>query len=199
MRILTIMAGGGGVRFWPESRRARPKQFLSLDGERSLLQATADRALSLFGWDRVSVITGADYASETQSQLPELPRENLLLEPAARNTAACLGLAAAVWARRDPDAVMAVTPADHLISPDDRFQRCLETAMEAVEADPRAVYLVGIPPTRPATGYGYIEVESPWERLPACHPPEPLRQAGSLSHEAPPPLLPASFFGFFCF
>ncbi len=159
MRILTIMAGGGGVRFWPESRRARPKQFLALEGERSLLQATADRALPLFSWDRISVITGADYAIATQSQLPKLPRENLLLEPAARNTAACLGLACAVWVRRDPEAVLAVTPADHLISPDERFQHCLRSALEAVEADPDSVYLLGIAPTRPATGYGYIEVE----------------------------------------
>ena len=190
MRILTIMAGGGGVRFWPESRRARPKQFLALEGERSLLQATADRALPLFSWDRISVITGADYTIATQSQLPKLPRENLLLEPAARNTAACLGLACAVWVRRDPEAVLAVTPADHLISPDERFQHCLRSALEAVEADPDSVYLLGIAPTRPATGYGYIEVESPWDRLPACHPPEKTRQAGSLSHEAPPPSLP---------
>ncbi len=190
MRILTIMAGGGGVRFWPESRRARPKQFLTLEGDRSLLQATADRARPLFTWDRISVITGSDYAIPTLAQLPELPPENLLLEPAARNTAACLGLAAAVWARRDPESVLAVTPADHLISPDDRFQRCLRSALEAVEADPESVYLLGIPPTRPATGYGYIEVESPVERLPACQPPEPLRQAGSLSHEASPPAFP---------
>ena len=160
MRILTIMAGGGGVRFWPESRRARPKQFLSIEGDRSLLQATADRSLPLFSWDRISVITGADYAVATQAYLPQLPRGNLLVEPAARNTAACLGLAAAVWARRNPQAIMVVVPADHLISPDDRFQQCLRSAMEAVEAAPNAVYLLGIPPTRPATGYGYIEVET---------------------------------------
>jgi mannose-1-phosphate guanylyltransferase len=172
MRILTIMAGGGGVRFWPESRRARPKQFLALDGERSLLQATADRALPLFGWEHVSVITGADYAIATRSQLPELPPENLLLEPAARNTAACLGLAAAVWARRDPAAIMAVTPADHLISPDERFQRCLQMAMEAVEVSPESVYLLGIPPTRPATGYGYIEVAPLAEDAGSSPPPD---------------------------
>ena len=160
MRILTIMAGGGGVRFWPESRRVRPKQFLALDGERSLLQATVDRARPLFDGDRVSVITGPDYAVATRSQLPNLPPENLLLEPAARNTAACLGLAAAVWVRRDPEAIMAVLPADHLISPEERFQRCLRSAIEAVEASPESVYLLGIPPTRPATGYGYIEVAS---------------------------------------
>ena len=182
MRILTIMAGGGGLRFWPESRRARPKQFLSLGGDCSLLQGTADRALPLFSWDHLSVITGEDYAVPTLAQLPQLPPENLLLEPAARNTAACLGLAAAVWARRDPQAVLAVTPADHLISPDDRFQQCLRSAMEAVEAAPDSVYLLGIPPTRPATGYGYIEVAvSAASSLPLTTdhsplPPVPVRQ-----------------------
>ena len=181
MRILTIMAGGGGLRFWPESRRSRPKQFLIWGGDRSLLQATADRSLSLFDWERVSVITGEDYAAPTRSQLPQLPNNNLLLEPTARNTAACLGLAAAVWAKRDPEAVMAVVPADHLISPDERFRGCLQRAMETVEAAPETVCLLGIEPTRPATGFGYIEVE-PWDRLPACHLESEGRQAGSLSH-----------------
>jgi len=159
MRILTIMAGGGGVRFWPASRRSRPKQFLSLGSDRSLLQATADRSLPLFGWERISVITGEDYALPTRQQLPELPLGNLLLEPAARNTAACLGLAAAMWARRNPQAVMAIAPADHLISPDERFRGCLEAAFQMVEAAPETVCLLGITPTRPATGFGYIEVE----------------------------------------
>lgn len=170
------MAGGGGVRFWPESRRTRPKQFLSLGGDRSLLQATADRAQPLFSWDCISVITGQDYAVPTQTQLPELPPQNLLLEPAARNTAACLGLAAAVWVRRDPQAMMAIAPADHLISPDDRFQQCLQSAMEAVEAEPDAVYLLGIPPTRPATGYGYIEVEKAATNAGSVLSPQPVRQ-----------------------
>lgn len=176
MRILTIMAGGGGVRFWPESRHACPKQFLSLGGDRSLLQATADRAQPLFSWDRISVMTGEDYAVPTQAQLPELPPENLLLEPAARNTAACLGLAAAVWIRRDPQAVLAVAPADHLISPDDRFQQCLRSAMEAVDSVPESVYLLGIPPTRPATGYGYIEVEGAATNAGSALSPLPVRQ-----------------------
>lgn len=185
MRILTIMAGGGGVRFWPESRRTRPKQFLSLGGNRSLLQATADRSLPLFGWERISVITGAEYAIPTRAQLPELPVENLLLEPAARNTAACLGLAAAIWAKRDPQAVMAIAPADHLISPDERFRGCLEAAFRAVETSPEKVCLIGITPTRPATGFGYIEVK-PQKGLPADRSEGPLQLAGSHSHDLIP-------------
>lgn len=169
MRILTIMAGGGGVRFWPESRRARPKQFLSLGGDKSLLRLTAERSLPLFGWERISVITGADYAIPTREQLPEMPVENLLLEPAARNTAACLGLAAAIWAKRDPEAVMAVAPADHLISPDAKFQGCLEEAFHQVEKSPETVCLLGIVPTRPATGYGYIEVDSTSDATDEAH------------------------------
>ncbi len=172
MRILTIMAGGGGVRFWPESRRGRPKQFLSLGGEKSLLRLTTERSLPLFGWERLSVITGADYAEPTRDQLPEMPAANLLLEPAARNTAACLGLAAAIWAKRDPEAVLAIAPADHLISPDAKFQGCLEEAFRLVEAAPETVCLLGIVPTRPATGYGYIEVESTSLANEGAHAPQ---------------------------
>jgi mannose-1-phosphate guanylyltransferase len=157
VRTLTIMAGGGGVRFWPASRRVRPKQFLSLGGSRSLLQESAERALPSFGWSQISVITGAEYALPTQTQLPELPPENLLIEPAPRNTAACLALAAAIWFERDPQTLMAVTPADHLISPDAEFRSCIEAAMAVVERAPNSVCLLGITPTRPATGYGYIE------------------------------------------
>ena len=182
MRILTIMAGGGGVRFWPESRRARPKQFLSLGGDKSLLRLTAERSLPLFGWERISVITGADYAIPTREQLPEMPVENLLLEPAARNTAACLGLAAAIWAKRDPEAVMAVAPADHLISPDAKFQGCLEAAFRVVEESPEKVCLLGITPTRPATGFGYIEVK-PERMSPARASSEQIRQSGNPAHD----------------
>lgn len=172
MRILTIMAGGGGVRFWPESRRARPKQFLSLGGEKSLLRQTAERSLPLFGWERISVITGADYAEPTREQLPEMPIENLLLEPSARNTAACLGLAAAIWAKREPEAVMAVAPADHLISPDAKFQGCLEDAFHLIEKSPETVCLLGVVPTRPATGFGYIEVDSTSRDAEEAHAPQ---------------------------
>lgn len=160
MRTLTIMAGGGGVRFWPESRRTRPKQFLSLDGHRSLLQEAAHRALPLFGWERVAVVTGTEHGALTWDQLPDLPRENLFLEPAARNTAACLALSAALWLKRDPDAVMLVTPADHLIAPEAAFRQVVTHAFEAIEADPQTIVLLGVQPTRPATGYGYIEVAS---------------------------------------
>ncbi len=161
MRTLTIMAGGGGVRFWPQSRKARPKQFLSLDGQSSLLQEAAGRALPLFGWEGIAVVTGTEQGSLTREQLPELPTANLFLEPAARNTAACLALSAALWLKRDPQAVMLVTPADHLIAPDEAFRLCVTRALDAVEAAPETVALLGVVPTRAATGYGYIEVLQP--------------------------------------
>ena len=181
MRTLTIMAGGGGVRFWPASRRARPKQFLSLDGMRSLLQEAAERAVPSFGWDRISVITGAEYALATSSQLPQLPEKNLLIEPAPRNTAACLALAAAIWYERDPQTLMAVTPADHLISPDEVFRECLESAMSVVEGAPDSVCLLGIQPTRPATGYGYIETDAARDSSPAARPVIRFREKPDLT------------------
>lgn len=170
MRTLTVMAGGGGVRFWPTSRRQRPKQFLSLDGQRSLLQLAIDRAIPMFGWNQVSIVTGSEHQTTTLAQLPDLLPENLIVEPAAKNTAACLALAAAFWVARDPQTVMLVTPADHLISPEGAFQRTVLTALEFVEEHPEAVCLLGISPTRPATGYGYIEAvlspDSPSDQAP---------------------------------
>lgn len=158
MRVFTILAGGGGVRFWPESRRLRPKQFLSIAPHDSLLQATASRARQAAAWEQISVVTGEVYTAQTRSQLPNLPEANLIQEPAARNTAACLGLAAAIWCQRDPEAVLVVVPADHLIAPKERFCECVAVACKAVEESPKRVCLLGINPTRPATGYGYIEI-----------------------------------------
>src|SRR5262249_55336452 len=102
MLHLVIMAGGSGTRFWPESRRARPKQFLTLAGERTLIQQAADRCRPWIPPERMRVVTNATYASETAQQLPELVRENILLEPCGRNTAPCIGLAAAQVFRDDP-------------------------------------------------------------------------------------------------
>src|SRR5579859_6671652 len=110
MLHLVIMAGGSGTRFWPESRQARPKQFLTLAGERSLLQQAADRCRPWIPPENMRVVTNAAHAEETSRQLPDLPRANILLEPCGRNTAPCIGLAAAHVLKRDPDAVLLVTP-----------------------------------------------------------------------------------------
>jgi mannose-1-phosphate guanylyltransferase len=156
-----IMAGGGGTRFWPLSRRERPKQFLAITGERSLLQTTWDRALGVVdGPDRVVVVTSGDHAELTREQLPELPEANLLLEPQARNTAPCIAWASALIRQRDPDAAVLVMPADHLIHDREGFGRGVVAAVAAARQH-HALVTFGIPPRYPETGYGYIEIGKP--------------------------------------
>jgi mannose-1-phosphate guanylyltransferase len=151
-----IMAGGGGTRFWPRSRQKRPKQFLTVSGDRTLLQQAFDRVEGLSG-PRTWVITGEAYADETIKQLPDVPPEQVVGEPTGRDTAACIGLGAALVARQDPGAVMVVTPADHVIEPVREFGRAVQVAAQMAEQHPAALVTFGIPPTYAATGYGYIE------------------------------------------
>jgi mannose-1-phosphate guanylyltransferase len=152
-----IMAGGGGTRFWPRSRQKRPKQFLTLVGERTLLQQALDRIESAVPPDRSWVITGAAYREETSRQLPSLPVDRVIGEPCGRDTAACIGLGAALIARQDPTAVMLVMPADHVIEPVQEFRRAVHVAEQMAEENPQALLTFGIPPTHPSTGYGYIQ------------------------------------------
>lgn len=151
-----ILAGGSGTRFWPLSRRARPKQFLRIGGERTLLQATAERCEGLLPRSRLWVVTGEAHAAETWRQLPKVQRDHVLIEPCGRNTAPCIGLAAVQLLARDPNAVMLVMPADHLIRTTDQFQRSVEQAVRIVARSPEALVLFGATPTYPATGFGYI-------------------------------------------
>src|SRR5688572_3750252 len=125
-----ILAGGGGTRLWPASRRARPKQLLRLGGTESLLRASFRRAESLFGRERTIIVTAADQAAAVAAELPELPAQNILAEPAARNTAAAVGLGAAAVARRAGDqAVLAVLPSDAFIGDESGFASVLEGAV----------------------------------------------------------------------
>lgn len=157
MLYLVIMAGGSGTRFWPESRRARPKQFLALSGGRTLIEQAVDRCRPWIPPERMRVVTNAVHLPETLRQLPELAREHILLEPCGRNTAPCIGLAAWQVYQADPHAVLLVTPADHLIRPEAEFRSTVERAVRLIERHPEASILFGIKPTYPATGYGYIE------------------------------------------
>ncbi len=157
MLYALIMAGGGGTRFWPRSRQKRPKQFLTLTGDRTLLQQAFDRVEASALPERVWVITGEAYRRETAAQLPELPADQIVGEPCGRDTAACIGLGAALIARRDPEAVMLVMPADHVIEPVQEFRRAVHVAEQMAEEHPTALITFGIPPTYPATGYGYIQ------------------------------------------
>src|SRR2546421_268884 len=150
-----IMAGGGGTRFWPRSRQRRPKQFLTLVGDRSLLQQAYDRLEGLAP-GRTWIITGAAYCDESAKQLPELSRDHIVGEPCGRDTAPCIGLGAALIARDDPDAVMMVTPADHVIEPMREFTRAAQVAEQMANEHPQSLITFGIPPTYPSTGYGYI-------------------------------------------
>lgn len=156
MLHVMIMAGGGGTRFWPRSRNARPKQFLTFSGDRSLLQGTLDRFAAAVPPDRTWVVTGSAYVGETAAQLPELPADQIVGEPFRRDTAPCVGLGAALIARRDADATIAVMPADHLIEPEREFQRALLASEQFAEEFPECLFTFGIPPTSASTGYGYI-------------------------------------------
>ncbi|MDY6786401.1 MAG: mannose-1-phosphate guanylyltransferase [Cyanobacteriota bacterium] len=157
--IPVILAGGKGERFWPLSRRKRPKQFLCLDGsDRSLMQATADRLLDLAGgWDRLWVITSAPIADGVREQLPDLPESNLLVEPEGRDTAPAVAWAALEVAKRHgEEAIAGFFPADHWIGDRPGFGRTLEAAAN-LAAQQDAIVTLGIAPGYASTGYGYIE------------------------------------------
>jgi mannose-1-phosphate guanylyltransferase len=154
-----IMAGGGGTRLWPLSRRARPKQMLRLIDRRSLFQMAVDRLKGIFTSERILVVTVEDQAPELQEQCPDIPLKNYLLEPVPRGTASVVGLAAIALQTRDPQAVMAVLTSDHYIGNEQYFRELLTAAHEVAQDG----YLVtlGIAPTYAATGYGYIQRGKP--------------------------------------
>lgn len=152
-----ILAGGVGSRLWPRSRRRTPKQFLDLAGSgRTLLQAAFDRMSPLVAADQIYVITNAEYARTVAGQLPDLPSANIIGEPSARGSAAAIGLAAVHLQTRDPQAVMAVLTADHLIEQDETLRQILVGA--AALAQEEILITLGIRPTYAETGYGYIEM-----------------------------------------
>jgi mannose-1-phosphate guanylyltransferase len=151
-----ILAGGSGTRFWPRSRRARAKQVLALDGERSMIQQTVERLKPLAGLDRTWVITNEFLAHEIEDQLRGVPAGQIVSEPVARNTAPACGLAAFIIERQNPAAVLGVFPSDHVIADEPRFLKALQKGIALAAAGENMVVL-GIEPTRPETGYGYIE------------------------------------------
>lgn len=151
-----VMAGGSGTRFWPLSRKARPKQFLALAGETPLLAATVARLPPLAKLDRTFVVCGPAHAAAVRRILPELPKENLLVEPCARNTAPCVGLAALHVARLDRKGVMAVLPADHHVAQPVAFREALAAAAKVAQGG--AIVTLGVKPSRAETGYGYLRV-----------------------------------------
>lgn len=152
-----IMAGGSGTRFWPESRNATPKQLLSLAGGTTLLQATVARLGQLVPAERVIIATNRSLIPAVARQLPDLPSGALLGEPCKRDTAPCIGLAALLILRDDPDATMAVMPSDHVIGPDETFQQALCLAADLVDEQPGRIVTFGVRPSYAAESFGYIE------------------------------------------
>jgi mannose-1-phosphate guanylyltransferase len=150
-----IMAGGRGTRFWPRSRRAHAKQVLPFFGERTLIQQTVDRLRPVLPPERLWIITNDHLRNEIIKQLPEVPKRQIIAEPAARNTAPCIGLAARMIESFDKNAVMGVFPADHVIQKPARYMKFLRAAFKAA-ADGK-IAVIGVQPRWPETGYGYIE------------------------------------------
>jgi mannose-1-phosphate guanylyltransferase len=156
-----VMAGGSGTRFWPASRAALPKQLLPLAGDRTLLEDTAARLDGLVPADRILVVTSARLLDAARRQLPQVPASGLVGEPCKRDTAPCIGLAALLVSRHDPDATMAVMPSDHVIRPSETFRAAIRQAAAIVEAAPGRLVTFGIRPTYPAEGFGYIQQGEP--------------------------------------
>ncbi|HYM10282.1 MAG TPA: mannose-1-phosphate guanylyltransferase [Bryobacterales bacterium] len=170
-----ILAGGRGTRFWPRSRKARAKQVLPVLGKQSLIQQTYERLRPLVPPARFLIITNIYLREEIVRQLPQIPPEQVIAEPAQRNTAPCIGLAARILLERDPDAVMGVFPADHVIAREAAFRSVLRRAARAAQQD--RLVVLGIEPRWPETGYGYIEFASaagPHGRAPQRATPLPV-------------------------
>jgi mannose-1-phosphate guanylyltransferase len=156
-RFVIIMAGGRGERFWPVSRERTPKQLLTLLGKRSFLQDAVDRVLPLVPAKNIFVITNESQLPEVRKQLPKIPKQNLVAEPVGRDTCAAVTLGAALVGARSTTGVMAVLPADHVIPEPKKFQQVLSDAFDLAGRG-QAIVTIGIKPTEPATGYGYIRV-----------------------------------------
>jgi mannose-1-phosphate guanylyltransferase len=150
------MAGGAGTRFWPVSRRDRPKQLQPLYGQTSLLRQTVDRLDGLVSRSQILVVTNHQLTRASAQELPDLPPSSIIGEPAKRDTAPCIGLAALLVLRDDPDATMLVMPSDHVISPAGAFRDALRQAAQMVDASPKRLVTFGILPTYPAESFGYI-------------------------------------------
>ncbi len=153
-----IMAGGRGLRFWPKGRNAKPKQLLTLFGEATMLEATVFRLQPLIPLENIIIVTNKEFQGQIQQLLP-IPAENVLAEPVGRNTAPCVALAAAFIKRKlgGTSGTMVLLPADHIITPAKELQKVLNTAKDVAEKEPDSLLTIGINPTYPATGYGYIQ------------------------------------------
>jgi mannose-1-phosphate guanylyltransferase len=152
-----IMAGGSGTRFWPASRRLVPKQLLALSSDRTMIQSTVDRLGSLVPPERQLVLTNRILTDAVRMQLPDIPADNVIGEPCKRDTAPCIGLAAAIVQHRDPEGTMLVMPSDHVIASPEQFQSAISAGQKLVDDDPTRIVTFGIRPTYPAQSFGYVQ------------------------------------------
>ncbi len=153
-----IMAGGVGSRFWPRSKKKLPKQLIKIFGDMTMIQATVDRLSGLIENENIFIITNEIQRPEVIKQLKNIPQENIIEEPFGRNTAACIGLASIIVKAKDPDAVTIVLPADHIIKEKDDYLNTIKNAAQFAY-DSKGLVTIGINPTRPETGYGYIQID----------------------------------------
>ncbi|MEO6036276.1 MAG: sugar phosphate nucleotidyltransferase [Verrucomicrobiota bacterium] len=170
-RFVIIMAGGRGERFWPVSREKMPKQLITLLGGKSFLQQAVERVLPLVPLKNIFIITNAVQADAVRKQLPKLPKGNVIGEPVGRDTCAAVALGAAIVGQRSTNAVMAVLPADHVIPEEKKFQQVLSDAFDLAGRG-QVIVTIGIKPTEPATGYGYIRTGN---ALPPPHGVKPYK------------------------
>ncbi|MBN1765639.1 MAG: NTP transferase domain-containing protein [Sedimentisphaerales bacterium] len=157
MKYAVIMAGGAGQRLWPLSRQDRPKQIIDVFEGKSLLQRCVARLKGVFENDHILVVTNKSYADEVRNHLSELPPENILSEPIGRDTANAIGLAATVLSRKNPDSIMAIFTADHIIEPDEPLQEAVKKAFRFIDNHPQALFTFGIKASSAHTGFGYLK------------------------------------------
>lgn len=151
-----LMAGGKGERFWPKSRTNLPKQFLNISGNKSMIQQSIERLERLVDISQVFVVTNGLYAELIKAQVPHLPHDNIIIEPVGRNTAPCIGLASIIIEERFLESTMIVLPSDHIIENEEGFIKILKAGIEVAQDD-KSLVTLGIKPSYPETGYGYIE------------------------------------------
>ena len=151
-----IMAGGSGTRFWPRSKTAKPKQYLNIFGDESLLQSTLNRFATFIETDNIFIVSNKSQAEVLEEQTPMLPKENLIYEPVGKNTLPCIGLAAMFAEKENPKGIMVVSPSDHLIENNELFKDTILAASKIAE-EHNGIVTIGIPPDYPATGYGYVK------------------------------------------
>lgn len=152
-----IMAGGSGTRFWPQSREEKSKQFLSILTKKSLIQSTVDRFRSIIPWENIYIVAKKSQQKKIEKHAPKMPSENFIFEPIGKNTAPCIGLAAIFIQKKNPNGVMIVSPADHIVKKKARFNQSIMSAIQLAKKK-NGLVTIGIFPDRPATGYGYIQI-----------------------------------------